>query len=112
MNKLCLVMFQGFIELGVVILPSRRLYQHLTDRIGNWEELSPYAHLWHHFGGSIARGLLAVVVVEQDEDTDNPSVPFMDSSFAFRRLYLEWRTGGMSSQTSARLTPRGFILFL
>src|ERR1700722_8883923 len=42
MNKLCLVMMAGLIYIGVLILPSRLLYPHLTDRIGNWEELSSY----------------------------------------------------------------------
>jgi hypothetical protein len=77
MNKLCLVMMAGLIDIGVVILPSRRLYPHLTDRIGNWQELSPYLALWHRTGQSVKRGLLAVTVVEHDELTDNPSVPFI-----------------------------------
>jgi hypothetical protein len=77
MNKLCLVMLAGLIEIGIVILPSRQLYPHLTDRIGNWEELSPYMPLWHHVGQGVQRGLLAVTVVEHDELTDDPSVPFI-----------------------------------
>ena len=77
MNKLCLVMMAGLIDIGVVILPSRRLYPHLTDRIGNWQELSPYLALWHRTGQSVKRGLLAVTVVEHDELTDNPTVPFI-----------------------------------
>jgi hypothetical protein len=77
MNKLCLVMLAGLIDIGVVILPSRQLYPHLTDRIGNWEELSPYLALWHHVGQSVKRGLLAVTVVEHDELTDDPAVPFI-----------------------------------
>jgi hypothetical protein len=77
MNKLCLVMLAGLIDIGVVILPSRQLYPHLTDRIGNWEELSPYLSLWHNVGNSVQRGLLAVTVVEHDELTDNPAVPFI-----------------------------------
>jgi hypothetical protein len=77
MNKLCLVMLAGLIDIGVVILPSQQLYRHLTDRIGNWEELSPYLPLWHHVGQSIKRGLLAVTVVEHDELADDPAVPFI-----------------------------------
>jgi len=77
MNKLCLVMLAGLIDVGVVILPSQRLYRHLTDRIGNWEELSPYLALWHHVGCSVKRGLLAVTVVEHDELTDDAGVPFI-----------------------------------
>ena len=77
MNKLCLVMLAGLIDIGVVILPSQQLYRNLTDRIGNWEELSPYLALWHHVGHSVKRGLLAVTVVEHDEVTDDPAVPFI-----------------------------------
>jgi Restriction endonuclease BamHI len=77
MNKLCLVMLAGLIDIGVVILPSQQLYRHLTDRIGNWEELSPYLALWHHVGHSVKRGLLAVTVVEHDELTNDTAVPFI-----------------------------------
>jgi hypothetical protein len=74
MNKLCLVMLAGLIDIGVVILPSRLLYAHLTDRIGNWMELSPYLPLWQRIGQGMERGLLAVTVVEHDELTDNPEI--------------------------------------
>lgn len=77
MNKLCLVMLAGLVDIGVVILPSRLLYSHLTDRIGNWMELSPYLPLWHRIGQSMERGLLAVTVVEHDELTDDPTIPFI-----------------------------------
>ena len=77
MNKLCLMMLGGLIEIGVVIVPSRLLYAHLTDRIGNWMELSPYLRVWHRVGQGMERGLLAVTVVEHDELTDNPEIPFI-----------------------------------
>lgn len=77
LNKLCLVLMAGLIDIGVLIVPSRALYPHLTDRIGNWEELSPYMGYWHQVGGLVERGLLAVTVVEHDELTDNPAVPFI-----------------------------------
>lgn len=78
MNKLCLVMLAGLVDIGVVILPSRELYAHLTDRIGNWMELSPYLPLWHRIGQGMERGLLAVTVVEHDELTDDPAIPFIE----------------------------------
>lgn len=77
MNKLCLTMMAGVIEIGVLILPSRSLYTHLTDRIGNWMELSPYLPLWQCVGNGIARGLLAITVVEHDELTDDPRIPYI-----------------------------------
>ncbi len=77
MNKLCLVLMAGFIDIGVVILPSRLLYAHITDRIGNWLELSPYLRLWQHAGQGTQRGMLAVTVVEHDQLTDDADVPFI-----------------------------------
>ncbi|MDP1591231.1 MAG: hypothetical protein Q8M07_25985 [Prosthecobacter sp.] len=77
MNKLCLVMMAGLIDIGVVVLPSRELYAHLTDRIGNWMELSPYLPLWHQFGQGVQRGMLAVTVVEHDELTTDTSIPYI-----------------------------------
>lgn len=77
MNKLCLVLMAGLIDIGVVVLPSRELYAHLTDRIGNWLELSPYLPLWHHFGQGVKRGMLAVAVVEHDHLTDDPKIPYI-----------------------------------
>ncbi|HEX9045785.1 MAG TPA: restriction endonuclease, partial [Verrucomicrobiae bacterium] len=70
-------MLAGLIDIGVVILPSRLLYAHLTDRIGNWMELSPYLPLWHRVGQGMKRGLLAVTIVEHDELSDDPSIPFI-----------------------------------
>ena len=92
MNKLCLVMLAGLIDIGVVILPSRLLYTHLTDRIGNWMEVSPYLPLWHRIGDAVPRGLLAVTVVEHDELTDDPSVPFIGQG-----------TDGRSAEGAAKL---------
>ena len=77
MNKLCLALMTAQIEIGVLIVPSRALYPHLTDRIGNWMELSPYLHFWKRAGEFVKKGLLAVTVVEHDELTDDPSVPYI-----------------------------------
>jgi hypothetical protein len=77
LNKLCLVLMAGLIDIGVLVVPSRALYPHLTDRIGNWEELTPYMAYWHQVGRLVERGLLAVTVVEHDELTEDPLVPFI-----------------------------------
>jgi hypothetical protein len=77
MNKLCLALMASQIEVGVLIVPSRELYPHLTDRIGNWMELSPYLHFWKRAGKFVEKGLLAVTVVEHDELTDDPKVPYI-----------------------------------
>jgi hypothetical protein len=40
-------------------------------------ELSPYLPFWNSVGQTIKRGLLAVVVVEQDELSDDPAIPYI-----------------------------------
>lgn len=77
MNKLVTALAAGKICAGVLVLPSRALYEHLTDRIGNIGELSPYLAMWSNLSSSIVRGLLAIMVVEQDELTDDPGLPFL-----------------------------------
>lgn len=84
MNKLCLALMTSQIDVGVLIVPSRALYPHLTDRIGNWMELSPYLHFWKKIGSFVSKGLLAVTVVEHDELTDDPSVPYIGQGKAGR----------------------------
>jgi hypothetical protein len=46
MNKLALALGNGIVQVGVLIVPSRHLYEHLTDRIGNIGELSGYLSMW------------------------------------------------------------------
>lgn len=65
MNKLALGLLTGFLIGGILITPSRNMYPYLTDRIGNFEELSPYFPIWKSI--PITEGLLAVLAVEQDE---------------------------------------------
>lgn len=77
LNKLSIVLAAKKIHAGVLILPSRSLYEHLTDRIGNIGELSPYLGMWKSMGEAVERGLLAIAVVEHDELTDDPKVPYL-----------------------------------
>jgi hypothetical protein len=77
MNKLCLALMAAQVEVAVLIVPSREMYPHLTDRIGNWMELSPYLHFWKKAGAFVKKGLLAVTVVEHDALTDDPNVPYI-----------------------------------
>ncbi len=77
LNKLSILLSENIIQAGVLILPSRNLYEHLTDRIGNIGELSPYLDMWKSTGNSVRKGLLAIVVVEHDELTDDPDFPYL-----------------------------------
>ena len=77
LNKLSIVLAAKKIQAGVLILPSRGLYEHLTDRIGNIGELSPYLGMWKNMGAAVERGMLAIAVVEHDELTDDPDFPYL-----------------------------------
>ncbi len=66
LNKMCLALLGGLADAAVLIVPSARLYVHLTDRIGNIKELQPYFYFWNSIGQLIERGLLAVIEVEYD----------------------------------------------
>jgi hypothetical protein len=77
MNKLAIALAMGKIQAGVLIVPSRNLYEHLTDRIGNINELSGYLSMWKSLGTEVECGLLAISVVEHDHLTDNPDFPYL-----------------------------------
>lgn len=79
-NKLCLALMAGLIDCGVLVVPSDKLYPHLTDRIGNWKELSPYLAFWQTFGQVVTKGLLAITVVEHDELVTDDSIPYLTAS--------------------------------
>ncbi|ANA19630.1 restriction endonuclease [Salmonella enterica] len=74
LNKICLGILNGSLLGGTLILPSREMYPFLTDRIGNYQELSPYFNVWRNF--NIANGYLSVIEVEHDEiDVNAPLIP-------------------------------------
>jgi hypothetical protein len=66
LNKMCLALTAGLVDAAVLVVPSAMLYVHLTDRIGNVRELQPYFYFWNMFARLLDKGLLAIVVVEQD----------------------------------------------
>ncbi len=41
LNKMTIGLAQGILDYGILILPSREMYQWLTDRVGNFEEIEP-----------------------------------------------------------------------
>lgn len=77
MNKLAIALGNGIVQVGVLIVPSRDLYEHLTDRIGNIGELSGYLSMWESLKSSVTRGLLAVTVVEHDALTTDAAFPYL-----------------------------------
>lgn len=73
-NKMVLGMLERSLIGGVLVLPSRNMYKFLTDRVGNFQELSPYFTAWRSF--NIKDGYLAVIEVEHDStDFSAPKIP-------------------------------------
>jgi hypothetical protein len=73
-NKMALGILKGLLIGGILILPTRDLYQYLTDRVGNLPELEPYFPLWRAL--QVKEGLLGVIAVEHDSaSTDVPRIP-------------------------------------
>lgn len=67
MNKLTMLVSDGVIAAGTLVVPSRNLYVYLTDRIGNYKELEPYLRLWKSV--PCKKGVLEIVVIEQDAES-------------------------------------------
>lgn len=68
-NKLVLGMLRRVILGSALVLPSRKIYPYLTDRIGNFEELEPYFDVWRAV--ALPEGFLAIFVVEHDAIDSN-----------------------------------------
>ncbi len=74
MNKLTLLLKTQIISAGVLVIPSRKLYVYLTDRIGNIQEIKPYFALWKSV--PCRESVLEIVVIEQDAvSNDVPRIP-------------------------------------
>nr|NJM02689.1 hypothetical protein [Desulfobacula sp.] len=65
MNKMAIGLLDKVIEGGILILPSRNMYQYLTDRIGNFAEIEPYFPVWKNL--NISSGVLGVIEIEHDD---------------------------------------------
>lgn len=74
LNKMAVGILERNLVGGVLILPSRNLYRFLTDRIGNFQEISPYFHVWRNLKAS--SGFLAVIEIEHEgESSDVELIP-------------------------------------
>lgn len=74
LNKMATGVLQNVLLGGVLILPSRSLYEYLTDRVGNYPEIAPYFSLWQSV--QVQKGFLAVIEIEHDaESADVPKIP-------------------------------------
>lgn len=67
-NKMALGIMKRILIGGALILPTHEMAQYLTDRVGNFRELSPYFPLWESL--NVEEGLLIVVAIEHDSVSD------------------------------------------
>lgn len=73
LNKLAIGQLDGVLAGGILVLPSREMYQYLTDRIGNYAEIEPYFPIWKNL--QIQEGVLAVIEIEHDAlSTEAPTI--------------------------------------
>jgi len=73
LNKMALGILKTKLAGGALVVPSRKLYKYLTDRVGNFAELEPYLDLWKAV--PCRQGLLQIFVVEYDAtSTDVPRI--------------------------------------
>ncbi|WP_252225493.1 hypothetical protein [Clostridium sp. ZBS2] len=70
-NRLLLAIIEGKLLGGMLVLPSRKMYYHLTDRVGNFQELEPYFKLWSLFSNEISNGVLKIIEIEHDDISDD-----------------------------------------
>ncbi len=74
LNKMALGIIKGILIGGVLILPTRKMYKYLTDRIGNYPEIEPYFDLWRSL--KVDEGFLAVIAIEHDAVSNQvPRIP-------------------------------------
>lgn len=70
-NRILRGHLDGLLIGGALVLPTRNLYQYLTDRVGNIEEIEPYFPIWRVYPWQ--EGVLAIFAVEHD--ATDPSCP-------------------------------------
>jgi hypothetical protein len=73
LNKLSIGLMDGTLIGGLLVLPSRNMYQYLTDRIGNYSEIEPYFPVWRNL--PVKDGVLGVIEIEHDDvSADIPTI--------------------------------------
>jgi hypothetical protein len=73
-NKIALGILKRQLVGGALVLPSRKLYRFLTDRIGNFNEIEPYFPVWANLD---YRCECVISVFEVEHDTEDRSLPLI-----------------------------------
>ena len=72
-NKIALSLLQGNLSGAFLILPAKELAVHLTDRIGNFEELEPYFPLFSRYCGNMPFDIISITYDSVSEQA--PIIP-------------------------------------
>jgi len=67
LNKMTIGILHQRLVGGILVVPTRSLYEYLTDRVGNYRELEPYFDVWRSVRCEV--GYLAVIAVEHDAES-------------------------------------------
>lgn len=74
LNKMAIGLLKRKLIGGILVLPTRKMYRYLTDRVGNFAEIEPYLELWKSV--NIEDGVLGIMKVEHDDvSRDVPRIP-------------------------------------
>lgn len=69
LNKMAIGLLKNKLFGGILILPTRKMYNYLTDRVGNFAEIEPYLDLWRAL--PIKEGIFGIIKVEHDGVSKN-----------------------------------------
>ena len=77
LNRIILGILEGDLEGGVLVLPSRTMYEYLTDRVGNYQELEKYFPVWqlHSYGFYHLNKSAIIKVIEIEHDGLRNDIP-------------------------------------
>jgi hypothetical protein len=75
LNRIALAIKENVIEGGFLVLPSRRMYELLTDRVGNYSEIENYFSVWEDLKYAYTiraqRAVIKVIEIEHDGIRDD-----------------------------------------
>jgi hypothetical protein len=85
LNKMSVAMLERRIIGGALVIPSRSLYEYLTDRVGNFQELEPYFPVWQSI--PFKSGVLIIYEIQHDKISEDVEViPKGSDGNSYRKL--------------------------
>jgi len=65
-NKMALGLMDGWLSIGILVVPTKASGKYLTDRIGTIEELDVYFRFWRKLEALVETGYLGIIAIEHD----------------------------------------------